>query len=126
MAQRIWKESLDKSWVEEPADPVDTLAEVLAQMDAVVEDFASLAETTRNDSVRVAALKWRHNALATKVQLMQVCGLLPREYSLKGAISRVALLRGGLGGSAAWLSPSSTSRSGRCSAHSSEVAAAWT
>jgi hypothetical protein len=79
MAQKVWREALDRSWVEEPADPADALAEMLAQVDALVEDFAELAETTRNDSVKLGALKMRLNAIATKLGLMRMCGVLPRE-----------------------------------------------
>src|SRR5215218_8774426 len=43
-----------------------------------------------------------------------------RQYSCRLASGR------GLGGSAAWSSPSSTSRSGLCLVHSFAVAAAWT
>ena len=54
------------------------MAEVLAQLDATVEDLALLAERTRNDSVRLGALKTRLVVLGQRVELLQVCGALPR------------------------------------------------
>jgi hypothetical protein len=67
---------------------------------------------------------------ADRALLAALSRALPRSawsaIAVKGASSRVALLWWGLGGSAAWFSPSSTSRLGLCWARSFAVAAAWT
>lgn len=78
MAQRIWQEGLDRTW-EEPSDPIDTAAELLAIFDASVEEAADLAAATRNESVRLGAIKFRHELLVAKLELMRVLGLLPRD-----------------------------------------------
>jgi hypothetical protein len=48
----------------------------------LVEDCARLAETTANDSVRVAAIKERRVLMSEKIAFQQACGLLPRNLRL--------------------------------------------
>jgi hypothetical protein len=47
-------------------DPVAALAEALAQIESVAGDCALLLETTKNDAVRVAAIKARLAAISQR------------------------------------------------------------
>jgi len=76
--QTIWRDHLAREPLPHQVDLEESLRETLAQLDAVVEDAALLAETTRNDSVRLGAIKMRYSALTGKTQVMHACGLLPR------------------------------------------------
>lgn len=58
-------------------DLVATLRDAIANLDAVIEDCALLAERTANDSVRLGAIKARMAAMSEKLGLLQRCGLLP-------------------------------------------------
>ena len=60
-------------------DPLEALADLLAQLDAGIEDLALLAETARNESVKLGALKARMGATSEKFELLRACGLLPRD-----------------------------------------------
>jgi hypothetical protein len=46
-------------------------------MDAIIEEFALLAETTNNDAVRLGAIKARRQAVEHRVGLLQATGVLP-------------------------------------------------
>ncbi len=61
---------------------MESLHEAADQLDALIEDCAVLAETTANDSVRVAAIKERHALMEEKIRFQQACGLLPRNLRL--------------------------------------------
>ena len=65
-----------------PRASLDALADILAQLDAAIEDLALLAETTRNDAVRLGAVRARLAAMADRFEVMQACGLLPRDLGL--------------------------------------------
>ena len=61
-----------------PLDPIETMGEVLAHLDATVEDLTLLGESSRNESIKLGALKARMAAMERRVELLQVCGALPR------------------------------------------------
>ena len=75
---------------------MESLHEAADQLDALIEDCAVLAETTSNDSVRVAAIKERRTLMQEKIAFQQACELLPRnlrdlltEQQMREIIERV-------------------------------------
>jgi hypothetical protein len=58
-------------------DPVQAFAELLTQSDALIEEYALLAESTRNDSIKLGALKARSAEIGNKTRLLQAAGLFP-------------------------------------------------
>jgi hypothetical protein len=75
-ARTIWRERLQHVSVER-VDVRDALREAIAQLDAAVEDLALLAEATKNDAVRLGAIKARFSAMGERHELMRLSGLLP-------------------------------------------------
>lgn len=66
------------------ADAAELVDELLMQFDATLEEFALLAEETRNDAVRVAALKSKAALLTQRLTVLRICGLLPASgYQLR-------------------------------------------
>src|SRR4051794_27278368 len=59
-------------------DPSAAVAELLASLEATIEDLAVLAATTANDSVNIAALRERRDTGFARFRAMQDVGLLPR------------------------------------------------
>ena len=78
----IWAERRSASIDLLAGDPMESLDEAADQLDALIEDCALLAETTANDSVRVAAIKERRTLIGEKIAFQQATGLLPRNLRL--------------------------------------------
>jgi len=51
--------------------------EVLAQMDAIIEEVAELAASTNNDAVQLGAIRTRSAVIAEKVEMLQSLGRIP-------------------------------------------------
>ena len=78
----VWAEQRPTLDEMPPVDLVAVLEEALANLDALIEDFVLLAEQTRNESVRLGAIKARMAAMGEKFSLMRGCGLLPHDLGL--------------------------------------------
>lgn len=63
---------------------VDLFREQLEQLERMIEDCAVLAEGTKNDSVRLGAIKARQVAQAQRLELLRITGLLPRDLGRLG------------------------------------------
>jgi hypothetical protein len=72
----IWAERL-REVSAEPVDVREALREAVAQLDAAIEDCALLAEATKNDAVRLGAIRARLTAMAERGELLRLSGLLP-------------------------------------------------
>lgn len=66
-------------------EPVEELRDLIDEIDAAGEACALLIESTKNDSVKVAAIKARLTVLGRKFELLHACGLLPRDLARLGA-----------------------------------------
>lgn len=75
-ARTVWSERL-REVSTEPVDVREALKEAVAQLDAAIEDLVLVAEDTKNDAVRLGAIKARLSAMAEKHELMRLSGLLP-------------------------------------------------
>lgn len=58
------------------------MQEALEQLEALVEQLALVAETSRHDAVRLGALKAQLAASAQRLTLLQAVGVLPRNLGL--------------------------------------------
>jgi hypothetical protein len=86
MCRNIWRErrSAEGFRTVRPDEVVD---EVLAQVEAVVEELAELAASTNNDAVKLGAIKSRSGVLMKKVELLQALGRVPMALRLRAEIS---------------------------------------
>jgi len=76
MCRSIWNEHLREQPLG-PDNPTEALREAAAYWDAAIEDLALLAETTRNDPVRLGAITRRLEAMSRKQELLRLAGVLP-------------------------------------------------
>ncbi len=76
MCRSIWNEHLREQPLG-PDNPTEALREAAAYWDAAIEDLALLAETTRNDPVRLGAITRRLEAMTRKQDLLRLAGVLP-------------------------------------------------
>jgi hypothetical protein len=76
MCRKIWRErrSAEDFRSLRPAEVVD---EAVAQLESVVEELAQLAASTRNDAVRLGAIKARAATLIQRLELLQALGRVP-------------------------------------------------
>jgi hypothetical protein len=76
MCRKIWRERRSAEGFRSlrPAEVVD---EVVAQLESVVEELAELAAATRNDAVRLGAIKARAATLHQKIELLWALGRVP-------------------------------------------------
>jgi transposase len=76
MCRKIWRErrSGEDFRSLRPAEVVD---ETVAQLESVVEELAQLAASTRNDAVRLGAIKARAATLIQRLELLQALGRVP-------------------------------------------------
>jgi hypothetical protein len=65
-------------------DPVDAAAEVVEQLDSIVEKFALIAEETKHDAVRVGALRSQLSAMEQRFTVMHSLGLVPSLGLVRG------------------------------------------
>jgi hypothetical protein len=63
-------------------DPLEAVAEVLEQLEGVIERLSLLADQPVQDSVRLGALKALLAAQHERVELLMSVGLLPRDLGL--------------------------------------------
>jgi len=75
--REVWRQHLDSAVPITKPDLTEELQETLAQVDAVIQDLAVLADAA-NESVRLGAIKARQAAIAERVALKRAMGLLPR------------------------------------------------
>jgi hypothetical protein len=75
--QAIYAQFRDTEFPDESPDLLETLRDEILLISSVIEDCQLLAETTENDSVHLGALKAKMDAIARRVELKQVSGLLP-------------------------------------------------
>jgi hypothetical protein len=61
----------------EARDPVETVTEVVEQLDSIIEKFALVAEQTGHDAVRVGALRSQLAAMEQRFTVMHALGLVP-------------------------------------------------
>src|SRR4051794_29607894 len=73
-------------------DVTAAVAELLASLDATIEDLAVLAATTANDSVKIAALRERRDSVFARFRAMQDLGLVPRSFRAERARATMAAL----------------------------------
>ena len=78
-ARAIWKERLTAEPLES-LDGLDAITEALLQVEAAIEDLALLAETTRNDPVRLGAIRARLEAQRDRVTLLRLGGYMPATW----------------------------------------------
>jgi hypothetical protein len=57
--------------------PAEVVDEAVAQLESVIEELARLAESTKNDAVRLGAVKARAAALIQRLELLQALGRVP-------------------------------------------------
>jgi hypothetical protein len=74
--QNIWRERQERTLLD-VANPREELRDEIAFLDAAIEEYAKLSETTGNDSIRLGAIKARLEAQARRLELKRFCGLLP-------------------------------------------------
>lgn len=60
-------------------DPIEVVEQVLFELRGSIEELAMVAATTKNDNVRVGAIKARIEALNQTTALMQATGVLPHD-----------------------------------------------
>jgi hypothetical protein len=89
MCRKIWHEqrSAEDFRSLRPSEVVD---EVVAQLEAVVEELALVAQTTNNDAVRLGAIKARTATLIQRVELLQWLGRVPVAPRLRWEIGMEA------------------------------------
>ena len=75
--QLIWSQRASGDSATLLIDPQEALLEALEQLDRMAEDCSLLWESTRNDSIKVAALKQRHAVMADRFRLLMAVGVLP-------------------------------------------------
>jgi hypothetical protein len=82
LSERHCREIVEQWRVSQPAldelDPLELVQEALERREALIEEFALLAERSKHEAVRLGALKARHAALIDYTGLLMACGLLPR------------------------------------------------
>jgi hypothetical protein len=61
----------------ESGDPVEAVAEVVEQLDSIVEKFALVAEQTEHAAVKVGALRSQLAAMERRFAVMHALGLVP-------------------------------------------------
>jgi hypothetical protein len=61
----------------ESGDPVEAVAEVVEQLDSIVEKFALVAEQTEHAAVKVGALRSQLAAMEQRFAVMHSLGLVP-------------------------------------------------
>jgi capsule polysaccharide export protein KpsE/RkpR len=74
MAQ--WRESQPNL---KTIDPIEVVEQVLFELRGSIEELALVSSTTKNDNVRVGAIKARIDALDKMTSLMQATGVLPND-----------------------------------------------
>lgn len=89
-AQQIVNEWRDEEEIDQP-DAYDDVLDEIRLVDARIESFATLADETKNDSVRLGALKAMGPAQATRLDLKRAIGLLPSQ--LHNALAHTTILR---------------------------------
>ena len=61
--------------------------ELILQLDAAVEQFALLAEQTKNEPIRLGALKAKAALLTQRLTILRLCGRIPANpYQLQWAV----------------------------------------
>lgn len=80
--QSVWAESLDTQPQPGEADPLAVVKEEIARHDAIIEDLALIAESAAHDGVKLGAIKARLAAMAQRIDLMRVIGVLPSDLGL--------------------------------------------
>jgi hypothetical protein len=75
-AQQIWESWCNEEYLDAPDSRLDVMSEI-AILDAAVEEYADLARETKNDAVKLGALKAKLDAQAKRVDMKQHLGLLP-------------------------------------------------
>ena len=74
-------------------DEAGYVDELLLQLDRAVEEFALLAEETRNHPVRLGALKAKSGLLVRRLTILRLCGLIPPSaYQLQWAVEGPSIL----------------------------------
>ena len=73
----IWTEAQAVRRTDHVQDAEAIVHDVIASLDALVEDLALLSEGTSNDSVRLGAIKARMQAVEQRFGVMRAAGLLP-------------------------------------------------
>jgi len=80
--RQIWREHWDAEPAMDEIDPVEIAREAIAQLDAIVEDLARIADAARHDAVRLGALKAKRDAITQRLILLQTIGLLPCDLGM--------------------------------------------
>jgi hypothetical protein len=78
-ARRIFKEYRDTQPRLKDVDPVDVIEEMIIQYRAAAEELAMIAASTKQDSVKVGAIRERLRVMEQTTQLMQATGVLPND-----------------------------------------------
>lgn len=91
-AQQIVSEWYEEEEIDQP-DAYDEMLGEIRLLDAQIEDCAKLGDETKNDSVRLGALKAIGPAQARRLELKRAIGLLPsrlHDVEAHATISRLA------------------------------------
>ena len=75
-AREVWRERLAAESLEE-LDGRDWLRQVLVQTEQAVEELALLAQATKNDAVKLGAIRARLAAMAQRDEVLRLAGYLP-------------------------------------------------
>lgn len=75
-AQKIWARRLEQQH-DQTGDVLTQVFEELAYLEAAVEELAELASDSKNDAVRLGAIKAKIDAQGKRVELKRILGLLP-------------------------------------------------
>jgi small-conductance mechanosensitive channel len=78
-AQRIYSDGVGSRLVSADRDALELAMEVLEQYEAVIEEFALLAQATAHDGVRLGAIRSRLDAMVSRAQLLTALGVLPHD-----------------------------------------------
>jgi len=77
-SRQVYLDQRRDGLVSEGFDAVDAVVEFVDRLETLVEEFALLAETAGQDSVRLGALNAKQRAIVELFNLKQAVGLVPR------------------------------------------------
>jgi DNA repair ATPase RecN len=75
----VWADALARQPLETYGG-ADAIAEALMQVEATIEQLAELADSTRNDPVKLGAIRARLDAMEQRIRLLRLAGFMPASW----------------------------------------------